>query len=214
MPAAELLFKGAAKGAVNMKEEWRIISGTDGMYEVSNTGKIRSNNYLNTGRVQELKLSHDGWGYLRVRIIRNGKRRTQKVHRLVAEAFIPNPDNLPQVNHLDGVHDNNNADNLEWCTASRNVKHAYDSGLKEKNREYARKRGKEELLPILLDRIDKMKMPIIATNIETGEVIHFESQMSAARGLGVSQSQIRKVLLGEKDSAHGYVFVKEGDADA
>ena len=197
-----------------MKEEWKVISDTDGMYEVSNTGKVRSNNYLNTGRTQELKLGHDDWGYLRVRIIRNGKRKTHKVHRLVAEAFIPNPNNLPQVNHLDGVHDNNRVDNLEWCSASRNVQHAYDNGLKEKNREYARKRGKEELLPVLLERIDKLKMPIIATNMETGEVLHFESQMSASRTLGICQSQIRKVLLGEKQSSHGYVFAKEGDANA
>lgn len=195
-------------------EEWKVIDGTDGMYEVSNTGKVRSNNYLNTGRTQELKLNYDGWGYLRVRIIRNGRRKTHKVHRLVAEAFVPNPNNLPQVNHLDGVHDNNMASNLEWCTASHNVKHAYDNGLKEKNRESARKRGKEELTPILLERVDKMKMPVVATNLETGEKQRFESQMSASRALGISQSQIRRVLLGEKESTHGYTFVKEGDANA
>lgn len=108
-----------------MIEEWRPIEGYEGLYEVSNTGQVRSldkydsmNRFLR-GRI--LRLFTDGLGYLRAQLYSNSKRKSFLVHRLVAQAFIQNPDNLPQVNHRDENPSNDNVDNLEWCDGKYNV---------------------------------------------------------------------------------------------
>lgn len=107
-----------------MIEEWRTIVGYEGLYEVSNTGQVRSLdkydsiNRFRKGRI--LTLYTETGGYLKVGLSSNGKTKKYLVHRLVAEAFIPNPDNLPQVNHIDENPSNDNVDNLEWCNAKYN----------------------------------------------------------------------------------------------
>lgn len=108
-----------------MIEEWRPVIGYEGLYEVSSYGRVRSldkydsmNRFLR-GRI--LRLFTDGLGYLRAQLYSNSKRKSFLVHRLVAQAFIPNPDNLPQVNHIDENPSNDNVDNLEWCDGKYNV---------------------------------------------------------------------------------------------
>lgn len=98
-----------------MIERWLPINGYEGLYEVSSNGKVKS---LKKGIF--LKTETLPSGYLRVYLTKNKNSRHFMVHRLVAEAFIPNPDNLPQVNHKDEVKTNNSVDNLEWCTAKYN----------------------------------------------------------------------------------------------
>ena len=112
-----------------MIEEWRTIEGYEGLYEVSSYGQVRSFDryvkysdgriHLHKGKV--LSPIKDKDGYLQVVLNCNGKRKRIKVHRLVAQAFILNIDNLPQVNHKDEDKTNNRVDNLEWCTAKYNV---------------------------------------------------------------------------------------------
>lgn len=102
------------------KEIWKDITGYEGLYQVSNIGMVRSLNYRRTGRVQLLKLYKDRGGYLNVVLCKDGKEKRNLVHRLVAEAFIPNPDNLPQVNHKDENPSNNRVENLEWCDCKYN----------------------------------------------------------------------------------------------
>ena len=82
-----------------------------------------------------MKYGTDNKGYYRCCLSKNGNNKTVKVHRIVAETFIPNPNNLAQVNHIDGNKQNNNVDNLEWCSQSENMKHAYKNGLKKINGE-------------------------------------------------------------------------------
>ncbi len=96
-------------------EHWGTISGTDGIYCVSDFGKVRNNK---TGRILIPQESHHG--YLRVDISVNGKRKNFYVHRLVADAFLPNPNNFPQINHKDENKKNNSVWNLEWCTGTYN----------------------------------------------------------------------------------------------
>lgn len=138
-----------------MIEEWRTIVGYEGLYEVSSLGRVRSldrydsRNHFRRGRI--LKLSYDTVGYLIVGLHSNGKAKIYLVHRLVAQAFIPNPDNLPEVNHIDEDKTNNRVDNLEMCNREYNsnygtrndriratsIKNGYWTGLSEE--EYRKK---------------------------------------------------------------------------
>lgn len=114
---------------------WRKLNGIFGeIYEISNTGKIRSIDWYDSWnrfrKGKELKYALDKGGYPRLKLTRKNISKSERIHRLVAIAFIPNPNNLPQVNHKDGNKQNNCVDNLEWCDNSHNQKHAIDKGLK------------------------------------------------------------------------------------
>lgn len=103
---------------------------TDGdYYTITSEGNVKTCNWRNTGRNGVLKPAKDKKGYLRVGIVIDGKLNTRKVHRLVAQAFIPNPENKPQVNHIDGNKLNNDYRNLEWYTNKENANHAIKKGL-------------------------------------------------------------------------------------
>lgn len=113
------------------QEQWKPIEGTDGDYQVSNLGRVRSMKqyYGIIGRIMPQTIQRSGYHYVTLHV--NNKPTCRRVHRLVAKAFIPNPDNLPEINHIDGNKDNNQVSNLEWCTHSHNVKHSFDTGLKK-----------------------------------------------------------------------------------
>lgn len=113
-------------------EIWRDIDGYDGLYQVSNFGRVKSFKYK-TPRI--LKLTPYPNGYLRVDLHYNGAVKSASVHRLVAEAFIPNPDGKPEVNHINGDKTDNHVENLEWATRTENVQHALMSGLTKQNGE-------------------------------------------------------------------------------
>ena len=99
-----------------MVEIWKDIEGYEGLYEVSSYGRVRN---LVSGKF--IKASKKNDGYCRVCLTKNGCRKCINIHRLVAQSFLPNPDNLPQVNHKDEDKTNNNVTNLEWCTAKYNI---------------------------------------------------------------------------------------------
>lgn len=102
-----------------MKNEvWKDVAGYEGMYQVSNFGRVKR---LKNGKEKMLKPLSNGRNYLKVGLFKNKIYKKFYVHRLVAEAFIPNPGNLLQVNHIDENKVNNHVDNLEWCTAKYNV---------------------------------------------------------------------------------------------
>ena len=112
-------------------EEWKDIKGYEGKYQVSNIGNVKSLNYNHTHKEKILKLgkADSFFKYCTVDLFKDGKHNRHFVHRLVAQEFIPNPNNLPQVNHKDGNKLNNKVTNLEWITQSENVKHAYETNL-------------------------------------------------------------------------------------
>ena len=161
-------------------------------------GRVRSN--LRDGRI--LKASPDRKGYMRLRVTLDGVKHSYKVHRLVAMAFVPNPEDKPQVNHIDGNKNNNSADNLEWVTNRENARHAIDTGLFD------------SVIAGSLAENERRKKKIIATNIVTGEVKHYDSIAEAEREL--KTRHITSVLKGKRSKAAGHTFsyAEGGDACA
>ena len=109
--------------------QWKDIDGYDGVYRVSDTGEVSSFTKRKMGAV--LVPWKQNKHYKVVGLRKHGQKKSFLVSRLVATAFIPNPYNKPEVNHIDGVPENNNVENLEWCTSSENKLHAYKIGLRE-----------------------------------------------------------------------------------
>lgn len=151
-------------------EEWKVIQGFE-LYEVSNTGKVRvkdrmtkngSGMYLKKGK--ELKPVNNGNGYLRIHLKQDGKTKKEYVHRLVANAFIPNPESKPFINHLDNNPLNNKVDNLEWCTPKENVE------WMAKQKRNARTK---QWLEHLHETQKKTYTAVVGENIATGETIFF-----------------------------------------
>lgn len=107
------------------KEIWKPVNGYEELYEVSSLGRVISRNYRRTGNRQELGQWISAYGYKIVHLTNGGKTRTVGVHRLVARAFIPNPNNKKEVNHKDGNKENNVVKNLEWVSRNENQRHKY-----------------------------------------------------------------------------------------
>ena len=101
--------------------KWRDIKGYEGKYQVSNLGEIRSLDYKHTGKTRILKPATDRYGYKTIGLCKNGKQKKFFIHRLVAEAFLLNPNGLLEVNHKDEDKANNIYSNLEWCTNEYNI---------------------------------------------------------------------------------------------
>lgn len=103
-------------------EEWRDIKGYEGLYQVSSLGRVKTLNYRKHGREKILKpIIHKYTGYCVIGLTKENKQKQYKIHRLVAEAFLNNPNNYPVINHKDEDKTNNNINNLEWCSQAYNI---------------------------------------------------------------------------------------------
>ena len=163
-------------------EKFVEISGYNGIYEISSFGNVISNNF---GKRKILKQSTMTSGYKMVVLKKDGKQKSFSIHRLMAIAFLPNDNNLPQVNHKDGNKLNNDLSNLEWCTQSQNIQHMYDSGLKTyKPLHYKGKFGKEH------NRSKSVKC------VETGVI--YGSMSEAGRVLNINHSSVSWSIKNKK----------------
>lgn len=166
-------------------KEWRDIKGYEGLYQVSDKGNVRHlSNYDSAGCFRDeytLKPILSNHGYYEVSLYKNGKAKQYRVHRLVAEAFIPNPENYPMINHKDEVRTNNNVENLEWCDVSYN--NNYGSRLSKVTK--------------------KLGFPIVSINLKTGEKHFYPSINIAANSTNSSARHISSVIKGERKTHHG-----------
>ncbi|MFA2595213.1 NUMOD4 domain-containing protein [Bacillus cereus] len=172
-------------------ENWKDIKGYEGIFQISSLGRVRSLPKLTRNRhgeyMTKVKIIK-GWvkeaGYVCVTLKVDGVKRHFRVHRLVAEAFIPNPLNKKQVNHIDGNKSNNQENNLEWVTAKENIAHAFETGLNKPIRE---------------------KKPVLMLDRETGKVLReFDSVREVYGILGIQPSNIVKVIKGKRNHTGGY----------
>ena len=110
-------------------EIWKDVKDYEGLYQVSNMGRVKSLNYRNTGKEKIMKGFDNGHGYLFVVLFKDGKDKKCRINRLVAQAFLENPQNLPEVNHKDNIRTNNCVDNLEWCTKQYNIDYSLSKAV-------------------------------------------------------------------------------------
>lgn len=183
-----------------ISEVWEDVKGFEGLYQVSNFGNVKSLPKLLSRlgksqfmtKVKILKPGYDKDGYLHVGLFKDKKAHRNKVHRLVAMAFIDNPENKPEVNHIDGNKQNNNVWNLEWCTKSENGIHAYRV-LKRKST-FCGKTG-------ILHRLSK---PVLQFDLNGNFIAEYESRGDASRKTNIQSSNIGMCCRGEYKTAGGY----------
>lgn len=176
------------------QEIWKPIHGYEGRYEVSNYGQVRSyqQHRFNTILPHILKSVETRKGYLQVCLTKNGKQHSCFVHRIVAETFLPKPDDKQQINHIDLNKKNNHVKNLEWCNGQENIRHARRNGII-----FNRKAAAVISKPVRCVELNKI----------------FNSAREAARQLNLSFVCIGKVCLGRSKTTGGYhfEFAKQND---
>lgn len=164
-----------------MEEIWKDIEGYEKLYQVSNLGRVKS---LKFGKERILKAIKGKDGYLRISFCKERKIKTFLVHRLVAFAFIPNPDNLPQVNHLDENKQNNISSNLEFCDAKYNINYGTHNKRQSESNTNHPSKSKKVLC------------------VETGEI--YPSTMQVERELGFPNVSISAVCTGKIKTYKGF----------
>lgn len=162
-------------------------------YYVTDSGDVYSANYRQSGRIKRMVKCRCGGGYLNVCLRKDNKNYTRLIHRLVAEAFIPNPENKPQINHKNGDKTDNRVKNLEWVTASENEKHSYKVLHKKANKAGLGKFGKDS----------PSSKPVV--QIKDGKIVgEYEGLMDAYRKTGINYRYISASCKNQNRSAGGF----------
>ena len=184
-------------------EVWRPIKGYEGMYEVSNLGNVRSlDRYVMLGnhgnqycllKGKPMKPHPNSRGYVKTELWKNGQGKLHLVHRLVAEAFISNPNNLPCIDHINTIKTDNRVENLRWCTNKENM-----------NNPLTREKLREKITPEIIEKTKATRAANIAKRPydyimgigRNGESLHFRSVKEAAEYLGIRCSTLYSIMNG------------------
>lgn len=169
-----------------VEEIWKPIKGYEGLYEISNWGRVKSLNYRKTGRAELMKLVKSKKGYLTVMLHKNGKYKKFFVHRLVASTFLENPDNLPFINHKDEDKKNNKVGNLEWCN------NKYNSNYGTRNHKISS-----------TNTNGKLSKPVLQFTL-SGYLIKEWVSMAECTRNGFQQSAVCRCCKGKQKSAYGF----------
>lgn len=190
-----------------MKEIWKDIKDYEGLYQVSNLGRVRSldrviNYNIENGKKVKRKgkilKQRSNWNnYLYIHFSKNSKIKLFIVHRLVAEAFIPNPNNLPQVNHIDGNKFNNRVDNLEWCTAKENIIHSWKMGL---SKGYIHPKGK------LTDYSRKLCKKVNQYDLDGNFICSYNSISEASKNTKCSATDICACCKNRQKTSRNFIW--------
>lgn len=169
-----------------MDEIWKDIKDYEGLYQVSNWGRIKS---IRFGKERIMKLCIDRYGYLYIVLYKNNKQKNFRIHRLVAEAFLQNPHNYPCINHKDENKQNNNVENLEWCSAKYNANYGTRNERISKNRD-----------------ISKHSKPVLQYTLDGQFVREWLSAKQAEIEGGFHQGNICMCCRGKRKYHHNFIW--------
>lgn len=205
-------------------EHWLPVKGYEGMYEVSDTGRVRSLDryveYEHYGGVSISKkkgreltaIVGKSNPYAYVTLCKNGIHKRIRLHRIVAEAFVPNPNNYPVVNHKDEKHTNNRADNLEWCTTLYNCNYGTKKqrGIQTRKEKYPKGTENARIEKFRATMKDRKRAcaerPIYLCDNKGNIIKEYRSAAEAGKELGLWPQNIRSVLYGRYQRTGGYYF--------
>lgn len=167
-----------------MEEEiWKDIPGYEGKYQVSNIGRVRSLDYINTGKTKVM-VPHLHYGYYQILLFKGGKMKCIRVHQLVARAFIPNPENKPCIDHINAIKTDNRVENLRWCTYKENSNN-----------------------PITKPKLGKcFCKPVIQMDKNGTFIREWPSATAAAAALNIKRGPISACCLGKSKISYGYLW--------
>ncbi len=175
-----------------MEEVWKNICGYEGLYQVSNLGNVKSLNYAHRGYAKNLVPKKNNSGRLWVELVKDGVKKPMLIHRLVANEFIDNPNNYPQINHKDENPTNNCVDNLEWCTGLYNIR--YSLALHPERSRSRKMRKTRKIIGNEIRQID----------LSGNEVCTWKDIREIVNTTGMSQWSITQCCDGKRKTAYGF----------
>ena len=181
----------------NSKEVWKDIQDYEGLYQVSNLGRVRNR----SKKVMKQTVVRNG--YKRISLYKNGKYNHLLVHRLVARAFLPNPDNLPQINHKDENPRNNSINNLEWCTSKYNINYGSRTKRMMSNPKYKHRMNHINIENIIKNNKKLYSKPVKQLTMD-GQLIKVWPSTHEAGRHGFTHSSIVNCCNGKLNSHHGF----------
>ena len=173
-----------------MEEIFKDIEGSNEIYQVSNLGRVKSYNQNKDGKIFNPIACSNGYQMVR---LRGSIQKICLIHRLVAKAFLPNPENKKEINHINGIKTDNRLENLEWATRTENMRHAFKTGLAKG---HSRKGKKGEDNP--------RSMPVIQSTLDGKFIAKYPAGIEAARQLGCNAGSISNCCNGKTKMAYGF----------